>query len=56
VFEVRAQQPQAKKGPHGCAKRRTLVNCRLVDALDIAARGWDTTGSSLPAVALATAS
>jgi 2-methylcitrate dehydratase len=29
------------------------VNCRLVDALDIAARGWDPPVMSLPAVALA---
>jgi 2-methylcitrate dehydratase len=29
------------------------VNCRLVDALDSASRGWDTTVASLPAVALA---
>ena len=29
------------------------VNCRLVDALDIATRGWDPTVMSLPAVALA---
>jgi 2-methylcitrate dehydratase len=29
------------------------VNCRLVDALDIAAHGWDTPVVSLPAVALA---
>jgi 2-methylcitrate dehydratase len=29
------------------------VNCRLVDALDIAARGWDPPVVSLPAVALA---
>jgi 2-methylcitrate dehydratase len=29
------------------------VNCRLVDALDIAARGWDPPVLSLPAVALA---
>jgi 2-methylcitrate dehydratase len=29
------------------------VNCRLVDALDIAMRGWDPTVMSLPAVALA---
>src|SRR3984957_11737225 len=30
------------------------INCRLVDALDIATRGWDPTVMSLPAVALAT--
>src|SRR3984957_4736874 len=29
------------------------INCRLVDALDIAMRGWDPTVMSLPAVALA---
>jgi 2-methylcitrate dehydratase len=29
------------------------VNCRLADALDAAARGWDTTVVGLPAVALA---
>src|ERR1700733_13490154 len=29
------------------------INCRLVDALDIATRGWDPTVMSLPAVALA---
>jgi 2-methylcitrate dehydratase len=29
------------------------VNCRLVDALDIGARGWDPPALSLPAVALA---
>ena len=29
------------------------VNCRLVDALDIATRGWDPPVMSLPAVALA---
>ena len=29
------------------------VNCRLIDALDIAARGWDPPVLSLPAVALA---
>jgi 2-methylcitrate dehydratase len=29
------------------------VNCRLTDALDIAARGWDTPVLGLPAVALA---
>ncbi|HET7884675.1 MAG TPA: MmgE/PrpD family protein, partial [Bradyrhizobium sp.] len=30
------------------------VNCRLIDALDIASRGWDTPVLGLPAVALAT--
>ena len=29
------------------------INCRLVDALDVSARGWDTPVFSLPAVALA---